>query len=259
MIAILRMEGTNNEDDIYNAFKALGFPVEMVHLKQFTGEAKKELRKDIFRYEGLMIPGGFSAGDYIRAGSIFGARLKKIQKDLREFVEEGRIVGGICNGFQVLTEMGLLPGIDDTIVHNPQISLAVNDSGVFECRHIFLKHEHKCRFTDKYKKDEILQIPIAHAEGKFITSPQILSALEENDQIIFRYVDRSGEYAGYPSNPNGSVENIAGISNPEGNVFGMMPHPERVFYPYLHQEKKGEGDGRRFFESVVAYITRRRR
>jgi len=98
MIAILRMEGTNNEEDIYNAFAALKYPVEMVHLKQFTGEAKKELEKSIFDYDGIMIPGGFSAGDYIRAGAIFGARLKKISKELKEFVREGRIIGGICNG-----------------------------------------------------------------------------------------------------------------------------------------------------------------
>jgi len=159
MIAILRMEGTNNEEDIYNAFAALKYPVEMVHLKQFTGEAKKELQKSIFDYDGIVIPGGFSAGDYIRAGAIFGARLKKISKELKEFVREGRIIGGICNGFQVLTEAGLLPGIDDVIVSKPQISLGVNDSGRFECRHIFLKHENKCFFTEKYEKNEILQVP----------------------------------------------------------------------------------------------------
>ncbi len=257
MIAILRMEGTNNEQEIYNSFAALDCSVEMVHLKQFTGEARKELCRNIFDYEGIMIPGGFSVGDYVRAGAIFGARLKKIQEDLEEFVKDGRIIGGICNGFQVLTEVGLLPGNDDIIVPKPQISLAVNDSGRFECRHIFLKHENPCHFTEKYKKNEILQVPIAHAEGKFITSQRILDALNENNQIIFKYVNRSGEYTGYPSNPNGSMENIAGISNPEGNVFGMMPHPERIFYPYLHQEKKTAGDGRRFFESIVAYIRRR--
>ncbi|MEA1993545.1 MAG: phosphoribosylformylglycinamidine synthase subunit PurQ [Euryarchaeota archaeon] len=257
MIAILRMEGTNNEDDIYNAFSALDYPVEMAHLKQFTGETKKELQKRIFDYEGIMIPGGFSAGDYVRAGAIFAARLKKIREELREFVEEGRVIGGICNGFQVLTEIGLLPGIDGTIVHKPQISLAVNDSGVFECRHIFLKHENTCYFTEKYKKGEIVQMPIAHAEGKFISSERVLKELKENNQIIFRYVNRAGKYEGYPSNPNGSLANIAGISNPEGNVFGMMPHPERVFYSYLHQEKKKNGEGRRFFESIIEYIRRR--
>ncbi|RLF95842.1 phosphoribosylformylglycinamidine synthase subunit PurQ [Thermococci archaeon] len=256
MIAILRMEGTNNEDDIYNAFAALKYPVEMVHLKQFTGEAKKELQRNIFDYEGIMIPGGFSAGDYVRAGAIFGARLKKISKELKEFVKEGRIIGGICNGFQVLTEVGLLPGIDNIIVSKPQISLAVNDSAKFECRHVFLKHENKCFFTEKYEKNEIIQVPIAHAEGKFITSKRILEELKENNQIIFKYVNRAGNYAGYPFNPNGSMENIAGISNLEGNVFGMMPHPERVFYPYLHQEKKKVGDGKRFFESIIKYLRR---
>ena len=256
MIAILRMQGTNNEDDIYNAFTALKCPVEMVHLKQFTGGAKKELQKNIFDYEGIMIPGGFSAGDYIRAGAIFGARLKKISKELKEFVKEGRIIGGICNGFQVLTEVGLLPGIDNIIVSKPQISLAVNDSAKFECRHVFLKHENKCFFTEKYEKSEIIQVPIAHAEGKFITSKRILEELKENNQIIFKYVNRAGNYAGYPFNPNGSMENIAGISNLEGNVFGMMPHPERVFYPYLHQEKKKVGDGKRFFESIIKYLRR---
>jgi len=169
----------------------------------------------------------------------------------------------------VLTELGLLPGID-VIMHNvPDACLSINDSNRFECRPTLLKHENngKCVFTSKIKKGEIRLIPSAHAEGKLLfpldKQEEYLKKLEENDQVVFRYVDPNGEYAGYPWNPNGSISNLAGICNHIGNVFGMMPHPERTFYYHQHPDwtrkrsKRNIGDGRAVFESVLDYISKR--
>lgn len=218
-----------------------------------------------------MIPGGFSAGDYIRAGAIFASRMKsKLKNQLEKFVKEGYPILGVCNGFQVLIELGLLPGMESTIMASiPKACLHINDSNRFECRPTLLKHENNgtCVFTSKIPKNDIRLIPSAHAEGKLLfpgkEEKQYLKLLEENDQIVFRYVDPEGNYAGYPWNPNGSIDNIAGICNREGTVFGMMPHPERVFYRFQHPDWtiKGFGnqigDGRAVFESVIEYIEKK--
>ena len=270
-IAILRIEGTNCEQESLDAFKRLGAKPEFVHLKQLLHiDCNKSETRNISEYQCLMIPGGFSSGDYIRAGAIFAARIKsKLQKDLDIFVKQEYPILGVCNGFQVLTELGLLPGIDDTSSNVPDACLNINDSNRFECRPTLLKHENKgkCVFTSNIPKNDIRLIPSAHAEGKvlFPLSKQkaYLKKLEKNDQIVFRYVDPDGNYAGYPWNPNGSISNIAGICNHSGNVFGMMPHPERSFFRYQHPDwtKKGLdkdfGDGRAVFESVLDYICKR--
>ena len=270
-VGILRIEGTNCEQESYDSFKRLGAKPEFVHLKQLLGmDCTKEEKRDIFDYQCLMIPGGFSAGDYIRAGAIFAARMKsKLQKDLMDFVSQEYPILGICNGFQVLTELGLLPGSDTIISPLPQACLYLNDSDRFECRPTLLKHENNgtCVFTSKIPKNDIRLIPSAHAEGKLLFSnnnqENFLKKLEKNDQIVFRYVDPDGSYAGYPWNPNGSLSNIAGICNHIGNVFGMMPHPERTFYGYQHPNwtVKGLdntiGDGKAIFESVLDYISHR--
>jgi len=234
-IAILRIEGTNCEQESYDAFKRLGAKPEFVHLKQLLNiDCTKDEKRDIFQYQCLMIPGGFSAGDYIRAGAIFAARMKsKLQDNLKQFVQQEYPILGVCNGFQVLTELGLLPGIDKIMSPIPEACLNINDSNRYECRPTLLKHENKgtCVFTTNIPKSDIRLIPSAHAEGKLLfpleQEKQYLKKLEENDQIVFRYVDPKGTYAGYPWNPNGSISNIAGICNHLGNVFGMMPHPER--------------------------------
>lgn len=270
-VGIIRIEGTNCEQESYNAFKRLRAKPEFVHLKQLLHiDCNKNEKRDIFDYQCIMIPGGFSAGDYIRAGAIFAARMKsKLGKDLEEFVKQEYPILGVCNGFQVLTELGLLPGID-VIMHDvPDACLSINDSNRFECRPTLLKHENngKCVFTSKIKKGEIRLIPSAHAEGKLLfpldKQEKYLKKLEENDQIVFRYVDPEGNYAGYPWNPNGSISNLAGICNYIGNVFGMMPHPERAFYYHQHPDwprkglKKNIGDGRAVFESVLDYISKK--
>ncbi len=270
-VAVLRIEGTNCEQESYDAFKRLGTNPEFLHLKQLLHiDCNKKEERNISDFQCIMIPGGFSAGDYIRAGAIFAARMKsKLGKDLEKYVKEEYPIIGICNGFQVLTELGLLPGINYVMSNVPDACLNINDSNRFECRPTFLKHENKgkCVFTKNISKGDIRLIPSAHAEGKLMfpidKKNKYLKELEENDQIVFKYVDQDGNYAGYPWNPNGSFKNIAGICNDIGTVFGMMPHPERVFYRHQHPDwtktgiKDNVGDGKAVFESVVDYICKR--
>jgi len=269
-VCILRIEGTNCEDESYQAFKRVGANPEIVHLKQLTGQDVWENEKrDLMDYHVLLIPGGFSSGDYVRAGAIWAARMKsKLSAPLTEFVKEGRAVLGICNGFQVLVEMGFLPGIDEVMSPVPRAVLATNESSRFECRPTLLKYENNfnCIFTQKIKSGQVLQIPSAHAEGKFLfpaeDSDRMYKLLEDNDQIVFKYVDPNGEYAGYPWNPNGSPRNIAGICNSSGNVMGMMPHPERVFHRFTHPDwtrgfNSRMGDGSVIFEGVLEYMCRK--
>ncbi len=270
-VGVLRIEGTNCEQESFEAFRRLGTQPELVHLKQLLGiDCDASEKRSVFDYQCLMIPGGFSAGDYIRAGAIFAARMKsKLSKDLQEFVTQEFPLLGICNGFQVLTELGFLPGIDGVMQTVPDACLYVNDSDRFECRPTLLKHENRgtCVFTSRLHSGEIRLIPSAHAEGKLLfplkDQKRYLKTLEKNDQIVFRYVDPDGNYAGYPWNPNGSVDNIAGICNPGGNVFGMMPHPERSFFTHQHPNwsrhtaSSAFGDGRAIFESVIEYLMKR--
>ncbi len=270
-VGVLRIEGTNCEQESYDAFKRLGANPEFVHLKQLLHiDCDKDEKRDVFDYQCLMIPGGFSAGDYIRAGAIFAARIKsKLGKDLEEFVKQEYPILGVCNGFQVLTELGLLPGLDVVMKSIPDACLSINDSNRFECRPTLLKHENngKCVFTRRIPKGDIRLIPSAHAEGKLLfpldEQELYLKKLDENDQIVFRYVNPDGEYAGYPWNPNGSIFNIAGVCNYIGNVFGMMPHPERVFYRFQHPDwtrsefSSNVGDGRAVFESVLDYVCKK--
>lgn len=246
-VCILRMEGTNNEYEVFNAFRDCGATPHLVHLNELSR------RQDLFDYKILMIPGGFSAGDYVRAGAIFASRIKAtLWKPLTRFINEGYPVGGICNGFQVLVELGLLPGNENRV----QACLTTNDSNRFECRPVFLaKEKTNCVFTSKVTK-AISLIPVAHAEGKFMAEKGIVQKMEDNRQIVFRYSDERGTLAGYPWNPNGSPGNIAGVCNPAGNVFGMMPHPERAFHSYLAPDWtrcERSGDGRAIIESVIEY------
>ena len=267
-VGVFRIEGTNCEDETVKAFKLLGIDAEAVHLKQFYSDMIKDSEsRSIWDYSCIVFPGGFSAGDYVRAGAIFSARAKSLLKhDLEMFIKEGYPVLGICNGFQVLVELGALPGFDEDrpISDKPEMALAINSSSKFECRQSYLKHENrgKCAHTSMYGKNEIVVFPVAHAEGK-VTFPvgrenEYLELLEENDQIVFRYVDPDGNYADYPWNPNGSYSCIAGICNVTGNVFGLMPHPERVVDPLQHSDwmrkQRNEGDGLRVFKGILNYL-----
>jgi len=256
-IAILRIEGTNCDEEAYLAFKNAGGSPDYVHLNEL-----KLKRKDLEDYQMLYIPGGFSAGDYVRAGAIFAARIKGlIEKDLVKFIDEGKPILGVCNGFQILLELGILPAIDTKVSKIPQAVLTTNDSNMFECRWVYLKKESKnCIFTRNYG-EEIISLPIAHAEGKFLLSDnKFLDTLIEKDQIAFRYVDPSGNYTGYPWNPNGSVYNVAGICNDSGTIMGLMPHPERAFFEYQHPEWKrdnGRDFGKAVFVSAISYLSKK--
>ena len=268
-VCVLRIEGTNCEEESFLAFKRLGTKPEKVHLKQLTGtDVSNEEKRSLSEYQILVLPGGFSAGDYVRAGAIFAARMKsKLSGDLVEFIKSGKPVLGICNGFQILVETGLLPAMSGVMTEIPEAVLGTNDSGRFECRPTLLRKVNRgsCAFTSRISPDKISLIPSAHAEGKLMfpldRSKRIVQELEDNDQIVFKYVDPEGNLATYPWCPNGSTDNIAGICNREGNVFGLMPHPERVFFKFTHpdwtRQPDGPGDGRAVFESVLDYVTKR--
>ena len=269
-IAVLRIEGTNCEQEVWDSFANLGACPHFLHLKELLGVDFP--KKNMFDYQCLFIPGGFSSGDYVRAGAIFASRIKaRLMDELIEYIKEGYPLIGICNGFQVLIELGILPGLDG-ISKIPQACLAVNDSDRYECRPTFLRYENNggCHITSRLEKGEIRVIPSAHMEGKLLfplrETKNYLRKLEENDQIVFRYVDPDGNRGGYPWNPNGSVDNIAGICNQEGNVLGMMPHPERTFFSWQHHDwsrrgkqwfKAGVGDGKALFESILDYIAKK--
>ncbi len=270
-VCILRIEGTNCEEETFAAFKEVGASPEKVHLKQLVGACPAELKRRLQDYHVLALPGGFSAGDYVRAGAIFAARMKStLSLDLKKFVSTERPVIGICNGFQILVELGVLPGLDGVMSDEPQAALSTNASGRFECIPTLLKHENRGKsvFTRKIETGRVVMFPCAHAEGNFMLPSEkqerILDQLESEDQMVFRYVGPAGDYAGYPWNPNGSVRNIAGICNPAGNVLGLMPHPERVFHRCTHPDwtrsemrPDGEGDGRAVFESALDYVRRK--
>jgi phosphoribosylformylglycinamidine synthase I len=271
-VAVMVMEGTNNEVATSYAFSLLGAHPEIVHINQFQkNDIPKEMRRKIEDYQCIIFPGGFSSGDYVRAGAIWAARLKStLRDDIVQFVKDGYPVGGICNGFQVLVELGLLPGGTEVIPSFPSAALRLNKSSHFECRHVLLKHVSggNCVWTKSVPPNTVLEMPIAHGEGNF-TLPldlkdEMLEKLVSNDQIVFRYVDDTDNFnEDYPWNPNGSVYNIAGVCNDAGNVFGMMPHPERVLFKYTLQRwyaqsgNDEEGPGLAVFSSVLDYIKER--
>lgn len=185
----------------------------------------------------VIIPGGFSYGDYLRCGAI--ARFSPIMKSVIEFAENGGYVFGICNGFQVLCESGLLPG-----------ALLRNNNQLFICQNQYLRVETtNSAITRNCQKGQVLNVPIAHAEGRYYADEKTLLEMEMNDQIIFRYCDKEGN-VNDQTNPNGAINGIAGICNKQRNVFGMMPHPERASEAVL-----GNTDGRILFESILEILT----
>lgn len=186
-------------------------------------------------FDCLILPGGFSYGDYLRCGAI--ARFSPVMKAVVDFARQGGLVIGICNGFQILVEAGLLPG-----------ALYRNTSLQFSCQYTYLKVEnHDTPFTREIAPHQLLKIPIAHGEGHYYSDPETLRQLKANGQIIFRYATADGEVTP-AANPNGSVDNIAGVCNETKNVLGMMPHPERAGEPAL-----GSADGKLIFTSMLKY------
>lgn len=198
---------------------------------------KEQALAGFTQHDCIVLPGGFSYGDYLRAGAI--ARFSPLMKSVIEFAQSGGYVWGICNGFQVLCEAGLLPG-----------ALLRNENQKFTCKNVHLRTETtNAPITRHLDTGQVLKIPIAHAEGRYYAAPEVLEELKANNQILFRYCDEAGQPTA-ASNPNGSLDNIAGICNTERNVFGMMPHPERASESIL-----GNTDGRLLFESLLELAT----
>ena len=184
----------------------------------------------------IVLPGGFSYGDYLRSGAI--ARFSPIMKEVIDFAGKGGYVFGVCNGFQILCEAGLVPG-----------ALLRNTSSKFICKNVFIKADHnKSLVTSGVSTSAALKIPIAHGEGRYYAEPSVLQQMNDKGQILFRYCDAAGNVTD-EANPNGSLENIAGVCNEGKNVFGMMPHPERAADVML-----GNTDGRAVFESILSMV-----
>ena len=223
-IGVLVFPGSNCDHDAYHALKhVMGVETKFIFHKE----------TDLSDVDAIIIPGGFSYGDYLRSGAI--ARFSPVMQAVQEFAANGGPVLGICNGFQILLESGLLPG---AMLHNQQLR--------FTCKQIYLKTESRNTvFTSEIPQDKILQVPVAHGEGNYYADDETLKKLIENDQIIFRYVGPNGENDS-KYNPNGAIQNIAGICNENRNVLGMMPHPERAMETLL-----GSSDGKYIFESLL--------
>jgi phosphoribosylformylglycinamidine synthase I len=221
-VGIIQFPGTNCEYDTQNAFAALGCETKILWHKEDSIPEGTDL---------LVVAGGFSYGDYLRSGAI--AKMSPIMKAVKEYADNGGKVLGICNGFQVLTECGLLPG-----------ALKRNEGLHFISRHHHLKVVSKNNtFLNQCDANSILNIPIAHHDGNFFIDPQGLSELYANDQVLLKYTDEQGNI----SNPNGSIDSIAGICNKNKNVFGLMPHPERAMESLL-----GSNNGRRMLEGFLS-------
>jgi len=230
--AVLVFPGSNCDHDAYHALKhVVGVDAEFVWHRQST----------LSGYDAVVIPGGFTYGDYLRTGAM--AKLSPVMEAVRGFAAAGGPVIGICNGFQILLEAGLLPG-----------AMIVNESLRFVCDYVHLRTETgRTPFTRGIPAGKSLKIPVAHYQGNYFADGETLSALEAGGQVVFRYCEPSGEVTP-SSNPNGSANNIAGICNGAGNVLGMMPHPERCAEGVL-----GSADGRLLFDAMVSWLEERGR
>lgn len=229
---VIVFPGSCDEQDVHDCLKdVLKQDVELLWHKD-------ELKNG---FDCLVLPGGFSYGDYLRAGAM--ARFSPIMRGVSEFAARGGLVLGICNGFQILCEAGLLPGV-----------LTRNSSLEFVCRQVYLRLEEiDTPFTRAGKKGQLLRLPVKHGEGCYYADPATLGKLRQNRQILFRYVDGKGRSAP-GANPNGSIDDIAGVCNEARNVFGLMPHPEDATEKIL-----GSEDGLKIFSSIVAACEKRER
>ena len=258
-VLVLRGPGTNCDAETAAAIIELGARAEVVHVNRFI-RGKRSLEE----FHALVLPGGFSFGDRIRSGAIFGKMLShNLRGELGAFVDEGKPILGICNGFQVLVESGLLPFAE---IGDATLALAKNASARFEDRWVYLRKSNASPFTCRLK--DIARMPVANAEGRVVLplgeEERMLAQLEENHQIPLRYCTAEGELARgeYPLNPNGSYADIAGLTSPEGTIMGMMPHPERAFYRYMYPDwtrgdGEAEGDGHAVFEGMLSYVLKR--
>lgn len=259
-VLILRAPGTNCDEESAHAFSLAGGAAERWHVNRVL-EAPRRLAE----FQILCIPGGFSYGDDIAAGRIFGNQMQNhLAQALAEFREAGKLILGICNGFQVLLKTNLLLPADQ---QGPLATLALNDSGRFEARWVRLAVDAgNCVFLQGVHE---LELPVAHAEGKFVVRDDgVLARMEKDGRVVLQYAPGAGtarlaadnQRVPYPENPNGAVGNVAGICDATGRVFGLMPHPERFVEPTQHprwtrEPGRAAGDGLRLFQNAVRYFT----
>ena len=251
--------GLNCEVETKAAFDCCGAESDLVHLNDLLNR-----KKSLNDYHILAFIGGFSFGDHLGAGAVFANKIKYgLKEDIKKFITDGKLIIGICNGFQTLTRLGLLPCVNGEYFTEQSIALAWNDSGIFRDSWVNLKIEPECPciFT---KGIDSLEVPIRHGEGKFVASPEMLAEIENKNLVVLRYADSEGVPTDkFPHNPNGSLNNIAGVCDPTGRIFGLMPHPEAYLSPYNHpnwirQKESGilpkEGAGVVIFRNAVEYI-----
>jgi len=224
---VIVFPGSNCDHDAYHVIsKHVGQPVDFIWHRD----------TDLSSFDAVIIPGGFSYGDYLRAGAL--ARFSPVMNEVKKFAHRGRIVLGICNGFQILCEAGLLPG---ALIRNRELH--------FICEHVFVRLETSdTPFTWQVDRSTVLRLPIAHADGNYVCDQATLDELRREDRVVFRYSDQQGNVT-EEANINGSLDNIAGICNRERNVLGLMPHPERAC-----EELLGSSDGRGIFRSLAATL-----
>jgi len=252
-ILVLTGYGINCDYETQHAFNLVGGDAKRVHINDLIDKAE-----NLDDYHIIAFPGGFSFGDDISSGKVLANKIKfNIFEEVQKFIDDGKIIIGICNGFQSMVKLGILPAFERNYKRQT-VTLTFNDSGRFEDRWVYLKSNPKsrCIFT---KNIGVIYLPVRHGEGKFVASNMFLQRLNKNNQIAFWYVDEKENPAGYPWNPNGSLENIAGICDETGRIFGLMPHPEAYLYRTNHprwtREKiSDEGMGVKVFRNAVEFI-----
>ncbi|MCH9022920.1 MAG: phosphoribosylformylglycinamidine synthase I [Planctomycetes bacterium] len=256
---VLRTAGTNCDLETLHAFTLAGSDVQSLHVNRLIQNPKL-----LHNYQILAIPGGFSYGDDIAAGKILANQfIHHLADDLHKFIDSQKLILGICNGFQVLVKAKLLPQpsspTDNSSNHTQKVTITHNDSGKFEDRWVYLDPAtDTCPFITPGQR---LYLPIAHAEGKLcFADEQTLQETKSNNQIAFRYVDQDGNPGGYPINPNGSTDHIAGLCDPTGRILGLMPHPERFLHPTNHprwtRQKINTPDGLTIFKNAINFFTK---
>jgi len=249
-VIILRTAGTNCDEETAHAWELAGAEPERVHVRELIDQPAR-----LSRYSILTIPGGFSYGDDISAGKILANQLVQyLAEAMAEFVSAGKLVLGICNGFQVLVKAGLLPGGDGKPIGPQVVTLTQNDSARFEDRWVHLRSGP--RPNAFLPAGAVLTMPIAHGEGKLVAAgDQVLTRLGEKGHVALTYCDAAGRPGPYPVNPNGSEADIAGLTDATGRILGLMPHPERHLHPTQHPQwtrrPGARPDGRILFESAV--------
>jgi len=252
-VVVLRAAGINCDMETEYALELGGAKAQRMHINRII-----EDKTLLDEFQIIVFPGGFSYGDDVAAGKILANQIiHHLSEPIQKFIDDGKLVLGICNGFQVLVKTGILPG-DNSTKHQEEVTITYNDSGKFEDRWVYLAPQtDKCIFIEPGRQ---IYLPVAHAEGKVVTKDDAtLDKLKSDGHVAFKYVDENGKEGDYPINPNGSMDSIAGLTDTTGRILGLMPHPERFVRPTQHPhwsrlKEKPASDGTTIFNNAVKYI-----